>query len=104
MKISEECDMLVEQHSFNEQRVKAYKDAETIQIPHKYFKLKKSARTSADNLTCLHTDNFEINTDKSQDNESVLSCSTQKKLSSLESDQKSSKQIPEESIAESEVV
>ena len=80
---------------FNEWRVKAEKYAKTIQVLQKYLKLTKSARTAADNSTCLHSDSFEINTDKSQDNESDISRSTQRKLSSLESDQKSSKQISE---------
>ena len=52
--------------------VKAEKDAETIQVPQKYLKLKKSARTAADNSTYLHSDSFEINTYKSQKNESTL--------------------------------
>ena len=48
--------------------------AETIQVLEKYLKLKKAARRAADNSTCLHWDSFEINTYKSQYNESVLSC------------------------------
>ena len=109
MKIGEEWDMLMEklkalQQSFNEERVKVEKDAETIQVLQKDLKLKKSARTAADNSTCLHSDIFEIKTDKSQDNESVLSCSTQRKLYSLDSDQNFSEQIAEEAVAESEVV
>ena len=41
------------QHSFNEEREKSEKDSETIQVLHKYLKLKKSARTAADKSTCL---------------------------------------------------
>ena len=37
------------QHIFNEEMVKAEKDAETIQLLHKYLKLTKSARTEAEN-------------------------------------------------------
>ena len=92
------------QHSFNEERVKSEKDAKTTQVLQKYLKLTKASRTSADNSTCLHSEIFEINTEKSQDNESVVSFSTNRKLSSLESDQKSSKQIAEEAVAESEVI
>ena len=58
--------------SFIEDRVKSEKDAETIQVLQKDLKLSKAARTSADNLNCLHSDIFEINTDKSKVNESVL--------------------------------
>ena len=68
------------------------------------MKLTKAAITAADNSTCLQSDTFEINTDKSQDNESVLSFSAQSKLSYLESDQKYFKQIAEESVADSEVI
>ena len=60
------------QHIFNEDRVKAQKYAETIQVLQKDFKLEKAAITAADKSTCLHSDNFEINTYKSQVNESVL--------------------------------
>ena len=35
-------------------------------------KLSKAAIKSADNSTCLHSDSFEINTDKYQVNESFL--------------------------------
>ena len=73
------------QNSFNEERVKSEKDVETIQVLHKDTKLTKSARTAAYNSNCLHSDMFEISTDKSQDNESVLSCSNQRKLSYLDS-------------------
>ena len=68
------------------------------------MKLTKAARTTADNLTCLHSDISEMITEKSQNNESVLSCSTQSKLPSLESDQKYYKQIAEEAVSESEVI
>ena len=100
--------MLMEQlkaleHSFNEDRLKSEKVYGTIQVLQKYLKLTKSARTAAENSTCLHSDSFEINTEKQKDNESVLISSTHRKLSSLESDQKSSKHISEESVAESEV-
>ena len=52
--IGEEWDMLMEQlkalqQSFNEDRIKAEKDAETIQVLQKYLKLMKSARTPANN-------------------------------------------------------
>ena len=89
---------------FNEKRVKAEKDAKTIQVPQKYLKSTKAERTEAENSTFLHSYSFEINTDKPQYNESVLSCSTHRKLSSLESDQKSPKQISEEAVSESEVI
>ena len=92
------------QQSFNEYRLKSERDAEPIQVLQKYLKLNNSARISADDSTFLHSDSFEINTEKSQDNESVLSFSTQRKLSYLESDQKSSKQIAEEAVTESEVI
>ena len=62
----------------------------------------KSPITAAENSTCLQSDSFEINTDKSNYKESFLSWSTQRKLSYLESEQKSSKQISEESVVESE--
>ena len=45
---------------------KSEKGAKTIQVPHKYLKLEKSARKLADNSTCLQSDGFEINTGKSQ--------------------------------------
>ena len=92
------------QQIFNEERSKSEKDTETMKIIQKYLKLTKAARTAADNSTCLHSDIFEIKTDKSQDNESVLSCSTQRKLYSLDSDQNFSEQIAEESVAKSEVI
>ena len=81
MKIGEEWDMLMKKlkalrHSFNEDRVRSNKDAETIQVPQKYLKTTIAARTAADNSTCLHSNSFEINTYKSQDNELVLSYST----------------------------
>ena len=101
--------MLIEQlkalqQIFNEERVKSEKDAKTVQLLQKYLKATKAAKTAADSSTCLHSDIFEINTDKSQYNESVLSFSTQRKLNSLDSDQKSSKQIAEVAVVESEVV
>ena len=52
------------QKSFNEERVKEEKYDETIQVLKKYLKLTKPARTAAENSTCLHSDSFEINTDK----------------------------------------
>ena len=69
MKIGEEWYMLMEQlkaleHSFNEDRLKSEKVYGTIQVLQKYLKLTKSARTAAENSTCLHSDSFEINTDK----------------------------------------
>ena len=78
MEIGEESDMIMEelkalQQSFNEQRVKAEKYVETIQLLQKDLKSTKSARTVEENSTCLHSDSFEINTDKSQDHETVLS-------------------------------
>ena len=79
------------QQTFNEDWVKSYKDAKIVQLIQKYMKLTKAARTSAENSTWLHSDSFEINTYKSQDNESVIIFSTQRKLSSLESDKKSTK-------------
>ena len=98
MKIGEEWDMIMEQfkalqQSFNEVSVKAEKYSETIRVLQRYMKWTKSARTAADNSTCLHSDSFEINSEKSQDNKSVLSWSTWRKLPSIESDQKYSKQI-----------
>ena len=92
------------QQIINEEGVKAQKYSEIIQVLQKYLKLTKSARTAANNSTFLNSDSFEINTDKSQYNESVLSFSTQQKLSSLESEPKPSKQIAEEAVAESEVI
>ena len=96
MKIDDEWDMLIEklkalQQSFNEERVKEEKYPRTIHVLQKDLKWTKAARTAADNLTCLHSDIFEMITDKSQDNESVLSWSTQRKLSSSESGKKYSK-------------
>ena len=69
MKIGEEWDMIMEKlkelkQSFNEDMVKSDKDSETIQVLQKDLKVEKSARTAADNSTCLHWDIFEINTDK----------------------------------------
>ena len=60
------------QKSFNEERVKSEKDSKTIQELQKDLKLVKAAKISADNSTFLHSDSFEINTGKSQVNESVL--------------------------------
>ena len=56
------------QQSFNEKRLKSQKGAETIQLPQKYLKLTKAAITAAENSTCLNSDIFEMNTDKSQNN------------------------------------
>ena len=92
------------QHSFNEDGLKAEKYAKTIQVIQRDLKLTKAARTAAENSTFLHSDSFEINTDKLQDNESVLSRSTQIKVSSLGYEQKASKRITEEAVAEIEVV
>ena len=61
------------QQIFDEERVKAEKDSKTIQVLQRDLKLTKLARTAEENSTCLHSDRFEINTDKSQDIESVLS-------------------------------
>ena len=66
--------------------------------------LTKAAKKAADNSTFLHSDSFKINTGKSQGNESVLVAQLREKLHSLESDQKSDKQVAEESIAESEML
>ena len=82
MKIGEEWDIFMKQlkalqQSFNEERVKEEKDTETILVLQKYLKLLKTERSAAYNLTCLHPYISEINTDKSQDNESVLCWSTQ---------------------------
>ena len=60
------------QRSFNEERAQSEKHAKNIQVLQKYLELKIAARTSADNSTFLHSDSFEINTNKSQDNESFL--------------------------------
>ena len=57
-------------------------------IIHGDKKLSKLARKEAENSTCLHSDSFEINTGKSQRNESVLVAQLWEKLSSLESYQK----------------
>ena len=46
------------QHSFNEEKVKSEKDAEIIQVLKKRLELKKSARTAAENSTCLQSDGF----------------------------------------------
>ena len=35
------------QHGFNEERVKSDKDSKTIQVPQKYLKSTKAARTAA---------------------------------------------------------
>ena len=61
--------------------------------------LTKEARKAAENSTLLHSDSFKINIVKSQGNESVLVAQLRRKLSSLESDQKSAKQISEQSAA-----
>ena len=58
----------------------------------------------ADISTCLQSYSFKINTGKSQGNESVLVSWIREKASSLESDQKYSKQIVEEAVAEKEVI
>ena len=65
-------DVMKSGEHFNEDRVKAQKYAKPIQVLQKDFKLSKAAITAADNSTCLHSDTFEINTYKSQVNESVL--------------------------------
>ena len=57
------------------------------------MKWAESATTAADSLSCLHWNSFEINTYKSQDNESVLVYQIKGKLSSLESDKRSAKHI-----------
>ena len=67
------------QQIFNEERVKAEKDAETIQVLNKYLKSTKATIIAAYKSTCLHSYSFKINIDKLQDNESVLSCLTQRK-------------------------
>ena len=54
--------------------------------------------------TSKNSDRFEINTGKSQGNESVLVAQIREKLSSLESEQKSAEHISEESITESEIL
>ena len=56
------------EHNFNEDRGKSEKYSKTIQVPQKDLKLSKAARTAADNSNCLHSNSFEINTDKSQFN------------------------------------
>ena len=56
-------------------------------------KKSKAARKSADNSTCLHSDSFKINTGKFQVNESVLFSQLIEKPSSLDFDQKYTKQI-----------
>ena len=61
--------------------VTSEKDAENIQVIQKYLKLAKSARTATDNSTFLQSDFFEINTDKSQVNESVLFAQLREKKS-----------------------
>ena len=45
-----------------------------------------------------------MDTNKSQDNESLLSCTTHRKLYSLEPEQKSPKHTEEEAVADSEMI
>ena len=59
------------QQSFIEEREKPYKEAKATQVLEKHFYLAKPEKTSVENSTCLYSDSFEINTDKSQVNESV---------------------------------
>ena len=73
MKIGKERVMLMEQlkslqQSFNSERIKSDKDAETIQVLQKDLKLPKAARTAAEISTRLHSYSFEININKSQYN------------------------------------
>ena len=51
---------------------KSEKGYKTIQVLQKDLKLSKPARKSVENSTCLHWDRLEVNTGKSQGNESVL--------------------------------
>ena len=57
--------------------------------------LEKSAWKAADNSTCSNLDNFEINTNKSQGNESFLVAQLKENILSLESDRESARQISE---------
>ena len=71
MEIGEERDMLMEQlkalqRSFIEKTTRAEKGSLTIQLLQKDLKLAESARKSAENSTCLHSDSFEINIGKPQ--------------------------------------
>ena len=45
------------------------KTPKTIQLLQKHLKLTKAAITAVENSIFLHSDSFEINTNKSQDNE-----------------------------------
>ena len=53
------------QQIFNGVKVKKDKDVNTIQVLQKDLKLARESRTAAENSTCLNSDSFEINTDKS---------------------------------------
>ena len=54
-------------------------------------KVSKASRKAADNLTCLYSKSYEINTRKSQVDKSVLVAQLIENISSLESDQKPAK-------------
>ena len=60
---------------------KPEKDTKKIQVLQKEYKLEKASRKAAENSTWLHWYSFEINTDKSQGNESVLVSQLKEKLS-----------------------
>ena len=66
------------QQIFIEEISKVEKGAETIQVLKKNLLLEKLARRAADNSTCFYSYNFEINTGKSQGNESVVVSQPQK--------------------------
>ena len=68
------------QQSLNEEREKSDKVDETIQVPQKYLKLSKAAQKLEENLTCLHSDIFEINTGKLQGVTVDSGCSSLKKV------------------------
>ena len=55
--------------------------------------IENATRKPAYNSICLQSDIFEINTDKLQGNKSFLVAEPSNKISSLESDQESTKQI-----------
>ena len=60
------------QQSFNQEKLKSEKYVKTVQVLQEYLKIAKAARTAADNSTFLHSDIFQINTDKLQVNELLL--------------------------------
>ena len=91
------------QHIFNEESGKLEKGSKTIQVIQKDLESANVEIKSADNSFCVHSDSFEINTGKSQRNESVLVAQLQETLLFRVSP-KICQKISEEYLSESKVL